>query len=401
MRLSPFERLMETHPDLEIWWDSSPLVYASWAEGFLKKVGPDRARGMRDFLKRLFDPDQPGKTLFRGVTTNPPLSLGVIKAREAYVIEIIDELIKKDPGIDRESLFWKTYKEIVRRGAEMYLEVFKQSGYRYGYLSGQVDPRNLTDQEKMKSQALELASLSPNVMIKVPGSREGYEVIRFLTSQGIPTNNTLTFVLPQLMACAKAVKEGLEIARQNGVDLSKWRSVITHMTARYGDLGDLRKEADSLGINLSDADVRWAEIAIFKKAYRLLKERRYPSKMLICSMRISPELNGKKHCWHLEKLAGGDIVFTCPPSFIEGVLEYFGETEFSSRIDEDVPKDVLDRLSRIPYFEKAYEEDGLSPDEFISHTAMIATAKEFSKATEEMVDFVARRLTNPDSGGRA
>lgn len=109
-------------------------------------------------------------------------------------------------------------------------------------------------------------------------------------------------------------------------------------------------------------------------------------------MRISPVLNGKKYCWHLEKLAGGDIVFTCPPSFIEGVFEYFDGIEFRSQIEEEVPKAVLDKLLRIPYFEKAYQEDGLTPDEFNSHPALVATATEFSKATEEMVDFVARRL---------
>lgn len=392
MKKSPFERLMDTHPELEVWWDSSPLIYSSWAEGLLKKVPSQRMEEVREQLNRLYDPEHPEKTLFRGVTTNPPLSLNVIKTREAYVAQIVDGLIEKNPCVDKEALFWLTYKEIVRRGAEMYLGVFERSRYRYGYLSGQVDPRNLTDQEKMISQALELASLSPNVMIKVPGSREGYEVIKILTSKGISTNNTLTFVLPQLMACAKAVREGVEMAKQNGVDLTRWRSVITHMTARYGDLGDLRKEAESLKIDLSEADVRWAEIAIFKKAYRLLKERGYPSKMLLCSMRISPEQDGKKHCWHLEKLAGGDIVFTCPPSFIEGVFEYLDGIEFRPQVDEEVPKAVLEKLLRIPYFEKAYDENGLTPDEFNAHPAMIVTAKEFSKTTEEMVEFVAKRL---------
>ncbi len=384
---------MATHPELEIWWDSSPLIYSNWAEGFSKKASPEKAVEIREQLKRLFDPEHPEKTLFRGVTTNPPLSLGVIKAREAYVAQIVDDLIGKNPSVDQESLFWMTYKEIVRRGAEMYLDVFHQSRYRYGYLSGQVDPRVLTDTEKMTSQALELASLSPNVMIKVPGTREGYEVIRFLTSKGISTNNTLTFTLPQLMTCAKAVQEGVEMAKKNGVDLTRWRSVITHMTARYGDLGTLRQEAEALGIDLTEADVRWAEIAIFKKAYRLLKERNYPSKMLICSMRISPEINGKKYCWHLEKLAGGSIVFTCPPSFIEGVLQYLDATEFTPQIEEDIPGEILNKLLRIPYFEKAYDEHGYEPEEFIHHPAMMATAKEFSKATEEMVRFVASRLS--------
>jgi len=392
MKKSPLERLMETHPGLEIWWDSSPLIYSTWSEGLLKKASQDRVGELREQLRRLYDPEHPELALFRGVTTNPPLSLQVVKARESFVAQMVDDLIEKNPCVDKESLFWLTYKEIVRRGAEMYLGVFQRSQYRHGYLSGQVDPRALTDKEKMIAQALELASLSPNVMIKVPGSKEGYEVIKILTSKGISTNNTLTFVLPQLMACAKAVKEGLEIAKRNGVDLTRWRSVITHMMARYGDLGDLRKEADSLKIDLQESDIRWAELAIFKKAYRLVKAGGYRSKMLICSMRISPILNGKKHCWHLEKLAGGDIVFTCPPSFIEGVMDSLDGIEFRSQIDEEIPKAVLDKLLRIPYFEKAYHEDGLTPDEFNTHSALVATATEFSKATEGMVDFVAKRL---------
>ncbi|NWG03782.1 MAG: transaldolase [Syntrophaceae bacterium] len=392
MKKSPLERLMETHPGLEIWWDSSPLIYSSWAEGMLKKSPSHRLEELREQLKRLFDPEHPERTLFRGVTTNPPLSLGVIKTRESLVTEMVDRLIEQHPCVDKETLFWLTYKEIVKRGAEMYLEVFKQSQYRYGYLSGQVDPRVLTDRDKMISQALELSRLSPNVMIKVPGSKEGYDVIKFLTSKGISTNNTLTFVLPQLMACAKAVQEGVEIAKKDGVDLTRWRSVITHMTARYGDLGGLRKEGQSQGIELSEAEVRWAELAIFKKAYRLVKERNYPSKMLICSMRISPVMDGKSHCWHLEKLAGGDIVFTCPPSFIEGTFEFLDGTEFRPQIEEEVPQAVLDKLMRIPYFEKAYEEDGMKPEEFNTHPALVATAVEFSIATEGMVDFVAKRL---------
>ena len=45
------------------------------------------------------------------------------------------------------------------------------------------------------------------------------------------------------MACMRAVVAGLKEAKTNGVDLSQWRSVITAMSARYGTLGDLQKEA--------------------------------------------------------------------------------------------------------------------------------------------------------------
>jgi len=137
----------------------------------------------------------------------------------------------------------------------------------------------------MLAQALEIHAVNPNVMVKVPGTAQGYEVIEELTARGIATNNTLTFVLSQLLDCAKSVMRGLEKAKANGVDLSKWRSVITHMEARYGDLGGLREAGAEVGVEVTEGDVRLAELAIFKKAYRTLKERNYQSKMLSCSLR--------------------------------------------------------------------------------------------------------------------
>jgi transaldolase len=92
----------------------------------------------------------------------------------------------------------------------MYLPLFKASGFKEGFLSGQVDPRKVFDKETMITQAEEIASLNPNVMVKVPGSKQGYEVIEHLTAKGISTNNTLTFVLPQLLVAPGASSEVLK-----------------------------------------------------------------------------------------------------------------------------------------------------------------------------------------------
>jgi transaldolase len=256
-----------------------------------------------------------------------------------------------------------------------------------------VDPRIRHDVETMVAQGVELHSLSPNVMIKVPGTAEGYEVIRRLTAKGIPTNNTLSFIIPQFMAAMKAVVAGLKEARAKGVDLSRWRSVITAMSARFGTLGDLQHEAQDRGIRLSEEDVRWAEIAIFKKACRLVAENKaYPGKMLLCSMRMSPTINGEVRSWHVEKVAGANAIYTCPPPYIEGLLFKGQHLTFHNQIDDPIPKEVFDKLMRIPYFERGYAEDGYAPEEFNRHKALLATAKEFSEATQQMVDFVAKRV---------
>ncbi len=389
------EELVKGSPGMEIWWDSSPVIYANWCRKMLAKAQEGDKETLKKQFERMYNEKDYKSSLFRGVTTNPSLSLQAIKDDEPYWKEVTKGIIKNNKGIDKESLFWLLYKEVVKRGSAMFLPLYERTNCREGFLSGQVDPRSAFDKDAMLKQAMDLVTINPNVMIKIPGTKDGYEVIETLTSLGISTNNTLTFVLSQLMDCAKSVQRGLEKARKNNVDLSRWRSVITHMEARYGDLGGLRNFAKEKGIELSEGEVRLAELAIFKKAYRLIKERKYPSKLLSCSLRVGPKVDGVLKLWHLEEKAGGNIVVTCPPTFIDEVINFPGPENISfvkGRIDREIPKDVLDKLLRVPYFERAYAEDGYTRSEYNSHPSLVKTAQQFSKATEDMVEFADKCL---------
>jgi transaldolase len=392
---SVLEKLQETNEAAEIWWDSSPLVYGNWAKGVVEKAPPEKKEVWKRQLKRLFDPENPKETQFRGVTTNPPLSLAAVKDNPGFWSDYVKNLIRENPGKGVEEIFWMTYKRIVERGAQFFMPVWEKSKHKYGYLSGQVDPRDCYNADRMLKQALDIAQISPNIMVKAPGTREGYEVIEKLTAKGIATNNTLSFTVPQFVACMEAVRKGLEQAKKDGVDLSRWRSVITHMSARYGTLGDLKAQAESRGIELSEVDIRWAELAIFKRGYRIIQEKKHPGKILMCSMRISPPMNdGSKASWHIEKIAGSDVVYTCPPGYILELMEVEDQLKpFSPEaIDELPPKAILDKLMRLPYFVQAYEPDGMTREEFNKQGALVATAAEFAKATRTTVDFVAQQF---------
>jgi transaldolase len=385
-----FEDLVAVSPGMEIWWDSSPVIFDNWCAKMLAKAD-DADRGVlkRQFA-RMYDTADPMSQLFRGVTTNPPLSLAAIKDDPSRWETVAAKVLAENEGLDTERLFWLLYKEVVRQGSDMFLPLFEASGYKEGFLSGQVDPRSAFDGDAMLAQALEIHAVNPNVMVKVPGTAQGYDVIEELTSRGIATNNTLTFVLSQLLDCAKSVMRGLEKAQANGVDLSKWRSVITHMEARYGDLGGLREAGAEQGIEVTEGDVRMAELAIFKKAYRTVKERGYRSKMLSCSLRLGPTVDGKQRIWHLEEKAGADIIVTCPPSLIDEVINFPNAADIKfeeNRIAIDPPKEVMDKLMRIPYFARAYDENGYTREEYNTHPALVKTAEAFSKATNEMVAF--------------
>jgi transaldolase len=388
------ERMRDSSSDVEIWWDSSPLVFESWKKQRIKSRPLDKRDSEEALLDRYYMSNDPMKQLFRGVTTNPPLSGAVVKDDPGFWRELSIEIKRKNPKASTRQIWWMVYKEVVKRGAEKYLGVFRHSGYKYGFISGQVDPRDYENEAAMKEQALELAALASNVMIKIPGTLQGLNVLKFLTSKGIATNCTLAFVLPQFVAVAKAVKEGHEIAKKNKVDLSKWRSVITSMTARYEAMGNFQKESEALGIPLVEEDIRWASIAIFHKAMKYLADNKLPSKMLICSMRMGPVVNGKTHIWHFEKLAGAPAVFTCPPKFIDQVDETGDGLEF--RPDgwkEQIPQTYLDKLNKFLYFREAYDPEGIEPPMFNKHPATIATAKEFGKATDEMEKFVEASIS--------
>lgn len=392
MAPSVLERLVQVNPDMEIWWDSSPLVFKAWVKKMVDAAPPARKAVLEEQLNRIYVVDDPARSLIRGCTTNPPLSLTAVKSDPASWNEWVDNLIRSNPGLTRHEYFWLTYKEIIRRGAEMMLPIWEASDGRYGYISGQLDPRILTESEKMIEMAKEIRAIAPNVMIKVPASTQGVEVVKALTSMAIPTNVTTCFTLPQIWAVANAAKEGLAVAERNKVDMSRWRAVITMMIGRLTENPVLDEQASRRGITISWTDRHWLGIYIFRKAYRLLKEHGMPSKMLACSMRDGPMVGGRYHFWDIEKIAG-DIVYTMPPYVLEPLFQRCADLTFREQIWlDDVPKDVLHKLSKIPYVLQSWDENGMEIDQFNSHPATVATAEAFSKGCEGLEEYVGERM---------
>ena len=289
---------------------------------------------------------------------------------------------------------WRVFIEVAARGADILSPIFEATGRQCGQICCQVDPRDMTDTAAMVAQARRVHSARPNIMVKMPGTKEGIEGVRILTAEGIPTNVTLGFTVAQLLAVGEAAQKGLSDAQATGTDLRNWRSCAVMMLGRYEDHPIFREQAGERGIALTDADLRWAGIAVFRKAYRLFRERGYPSKLMGASMRLGPVVDGASRVWHLEKLAGAEAVLTVFPNIFEAFLRAYEDLPLVPAVDEDVPGDVLERLSRIPYFVQAYDENGIAPDQFVNHPALQATAASFSDAMERIETFSLAQLAS-------
>lgn len=384
------EKLAETNSDAEIWWDSSPLVYSSWKQETLAAAPDGMAGEWDEQLTRLYDPDEPAEMGFRGVTTNPPLSLQAVQLDPEGWRKLVKDIAADNPSLDVEGVYWKMYLHLVKVGADAIRPLFEKSGYKYGMLSGQVDPRFVTDGDAMLEQGLSIAAMGDNVMVKLPGSKEGYEVLEELTARGISTNNTTAFTVAQYVRCRATVSAGLLRARAAGVDLSKWRSVITHMASRLGEKSDWKKQAEQRGIDLSMDEIRDGEEAVLKRAYWHGKEIDHPSKMLQCSLRIEKDKEGRTVTRQLQDFAGSDMVYTCPPGYIKQLMEVEDElAPFDPKAIEREPDTAsIEKLMKLPAFRQAYEYEGMKPEEFTQFGSFQITAMEFAAATRQTVDFV-------------
>lgn len=383
MPSNPLAAAAATHPGLEIWWDSSPLIFDSWKdEVAARAVGTPGEARCRERVETTWD-------AIVGCTTNPPLTLGVVEKDPAGWGVRTDEIIARGAR-DSHDAFWTLYRTVVAEGAERFRGLFDASGGTLGYISGQVDPRLLTETAEMVAQGIALHAMSPNIMIKMPGTREGVLGICLLSALGIPTNATLVFNMSQILAVAEAVRTGLGLAKAAGVSLAAWRSVCTMMLGRYEDCGAFDESAASVGVTITPELRRWAGVAIFNEAARRLAEGGYATKLLGASMRVGPTVEGRTRIWHVEKLLGQSVVLTIFPNIIEAWLEHYdGEdlpTAPSCPSEED-----LATLLRVPYFRVAYEggEDAAS---FATHPAVVETGRAFIESTEKLEGWVRERM---------
>ena len=396
---SPLERLAATHPECEIWWDSSPLIFENWSKQALTEEPLARRDLVGTWHERYYSPSEPGKQLFRGANVDLSRSWAAVQEENWFWREWVIEEKRRDPRANVHGIWWRLHLEVLRRSAERYLGVFHRSGFRFGYLSAQVDPRDGGNERKLERQAAEIASAASNLIAAVPATAQGLRAISRLTARGISTNATLCFTLRQFAAVADAVKEGLEKARSKRVDLSTWRSVVTASLSDYEDQIEFEKEGAKIGIRLTEAQRCWASIAILKRAVRLLREKNFPGKLMVSSIRAEPVIEGRKRLWHLEKIAGTDVIYACPAWLIQEVHAIGEELDFvPAAWQEPVPEDILEELKQFAYFRKAYELRGPSTADLGSHPALRSATADYCRRAEEMERFVAEAIAERPSG---
>ena len=174
----------------EIWWDSCPTSFPRWRDEF---ISTNKHTKVKQSLDRLFNSEQLDGSLLKGVTTNPNLVLSEITANPEFWKALLADYVKASPHASVEDGFQFLYCEVIKQSAQALLPIWGKSNGKHGWVSAQIDPRLMFDAEAMIQQGLQFSQLAPNVMVKVPGTQQGYQTIEELTAQLISTNGTFSF----------------------------------------------------------------------------------------------------------------------------------------------------------------------------------------------------------------
>ncbi len=307
-----------------------------------------------------------------GATCNPVIVLGVLKKEMHLWRARINALVEEMPHATEDEIGWKLVEEISVKAAALLKPIFDAQKGRNGRLSIQTDPRLFRNTEAIVAQALHFNQLAPNMIVKIPATRAGIAAIEEVTFRGVSINATVSFTLPQCVAVAEALERGLKRREAAGLDIASMGPVCTIMVGRLDDW--LKAVAEKENITVDPGYLEWAGVAVFKKTYRIFQERGYRVRLLSAAFR---------NHMHWSELIGGDIVVS--PPYAWQVRYNASDITIESRIDRDVDARIVNQLyGKFADFRRAYDEDGLSTDDFDSFGATRRTLRQFCAACTDL-----------------
>jgi transaldolase len=170
-----------------------------------------------------------------GLTSNPTIFDHAIKNSTAYDTAIHEDLKKGKSG---EALFFDLALDDLTRAADLFRPIHERTDGVDGYVSLEVSPLLAYDTASTLAAAKELHGRAGrhNLLIKIPGTKEGLPAIEESIFAGIPINVTLLFSREQYVAAAEAFLLGIERRIEAGLDpnvgsvasvfISRWDAAV-------------------------------------------------------------------------------------------------------------------------------------------------------------------------------
>ncbi len=336
----------------------------------------------------------------RGMTSNPSIFAKAISGSKDYS-DILESPDAKQ--MNATQLYERIAVRDVQDAADIFRPVYDETKRRDGYVSLEVSPALALQPDKTLDEARRLwkAVNRPNVMIKVPGTKECVPVIRQLLEEGININITLLFAQTAYEQVAEAFIAALEARAAKGQDISHIASVASFFVSRIDTMADglidekLKTAADANQKNLLTGLKGKIAIAnaklTYKKYQELFSSPRWKAlaaksaqtqRLLWAS--TSTKNKNYRDVIYVEELIGADTVDTIPPATFDAFRDH-------GNLRPSLTENVGDAAITMANLEKA----GISMKD-ITDKLLVDGVKLFADAFTELLE-----ATGKSAGVRA
>jgi transaldolase len=203
-----------------------------------------------------------------GLTSNPTIFDHAIKNSAAYDSSISKKLSGSESS---EALFFDLALDELTRAADLFRPIYEKTNGVDGWVSLEVSPLLAHDTARTVAAAKDLFARAarPNLLIKIPGTKEGLPAIEEAIFSGIPVNVTLLFSREHYLAAADAFLRGIERRIAAGLNPNVG-SVASVFISRW-DAAVAGRAPDNLRNKLGIAMAK----RTYKAAHTLLSSQRW------------------------------------------------------------------------------------------------------------------------------
>src|SRR6266849_638982 len=337
-----------------------------------------------------------------GVTSNPTIFEKAVSGSDDYD-EAMVRLVRA--GQKPEQILWELMVEDVSAAADVFRPIYDRTKGLDGFVSIEVSPTvaNSTRRTIAYAEDLRTRCHRPNVMVKIPATKEGIPAIYDQISKGHNINITLIFSVDRYGEVMEAYLSGLEKLHKGGGELRNVASVASFFVSRLDTKID-KTLAQKIELSTDPAQKRALErlygkaaIANSKMAYerfrQLFSGPRW-EKLKKAGAQLQRPLWARTSTkdprypdtYYVEELIGPDTVDTIPPATLAAFREH-GEARRSIDENVELAKRQLKQLAEV----------GVDLDQ-VTRELEVEGVESFTKSFETLLATLARTSRDIKAG---